>query len=145
MNLLFSYRDIQVQGQHGVNIKILLHEHAARAHCTVFFLLYGNSNEKHDSICLLSPHQDYDAMVKLVQTLEMLPTCDLATQPMIQFHYAFALNRYAAAGFKLRCGGEPVHAKLLLLQPTTEGYIQQQWTATVTQFSGSFAEQSMTM
>ncbi|XP_060755682.1 mitogen-activated protein kinase kinase kinase 15 [Neoarius graeffei] len=37
--------------------------------------------------------QDYDAMVKLVQTLEMLPTCDLANQPMIQFHYAFALNR----------------------------------------------------
>lgn len=36
-------------------------------------------------------------MVKLVQTLEMLPTCDLATQPMIQFHYSFALNRYAAA------------------------------------------------
>lgn len=37
--------------------------------------------------------QDYDAMVKLVQTIEMLPTCDLAIQPMIQFHYAFALNR----------------------------------------------------
>ncbi|CAI5672669.1 unnamed protein product [Oreochromis niloticus] len=42
--------------------------------------------------------QDYDAMVKLVQTLEMLPTCDLATQPMIQFHYSFALNRRNAPG-----------------------------------------------
>ncbi|KAK1885070.1 Mitogen-activated protein kinase kinase kinase 15 [Dissostichus eleginoides] len=42
--------------------------------------------------------QDYDAMVKLVETLEMLPTCDLATQPMIQFHYAFALNRRNTPG-----------------------------------------------
>uniref|UniRef100_A0A3P9JY45 mitogen-activated protein kinase kinase kinase n=1 Tax=Oryzias latipes TaxID=8090 RepID=A0A3P9JY45_ORYLA len=42
--------------------------------------------------------QDYDAMVKLVQTLELLPTCDLATQPMIQFHYAFALNRRNSPG-----------------------------------------------
>ncbi|XP_061569010.1 mitogen-activated protein kinase kinase kinase 15 isoform X2 [Cololabis saira] len=42
--------------------------------------------------------QDYDAMVKLVETLETLPTCDLATQPMIQFHYAFALNRRNSPG-----------------------------------------------
>uniref|UniRef100_A0A8C1SAT9 mitogen-activated protein kinase kinase kinase n=1 Tax=Cyprinus carpio TaxID=7962 RepID=A0A8C1SAT9_CYPCA len=42
--------------------------------------------------------QDYDAMVKLVQTIEMLPTCDLADQPMIQFHYAFALNRRNSPG-----------------------------------------------
>ncbi|XP_066555150.1 mitogen-activated protein kinase kinase kinase 15 isoform X1 [Amia ocellicauda] len=42
--------------------------------------------------------QDYDAMVKLVQTLEMLPTCDLANQPMIQFHFAFALNRRNSPG-----------------------------------------------
>ena len=38
--------------------------------------------------------QDYDAMVKLVETLEMLPTCDLADQHNIKFHYAFALNRH---------------------------------------------------
>lgn len=44
-------------------------------------------------LCLHAVFQDYDAMVKLVQTIEMLPTCDLANQPMIQFHYAFALNR----------------------------------------------------
>uniref|UniRef100_A0A8C2II66 mitogen-activated protein kinase kinase kinase n=1 Tax=Cyprinus carpio TaxID=7962 RepID=A0A8C2II66_CYPCA len=42
--------------------------------------------------------QDYDAMVKLVQTIEMLPTCDLADQPLIQFHYAFALNRRNSPG-----------------------------------------------
>ncbi|XP_047391739.1 mitogen-activated protein kinase kinase kinase 15 isoform X2 [Sciurus carolinensis] len=42
--------------------------------------------------------QDYDAMVKLVETLEMLPTCDLADQHNIKFHYAFAMNRRNSAG-----------------------------------------------
>ncbi|XP_003924162.1 mitogen-activated protein kinase kinase kinase 15 [Saimiri boliviensis] len=42
--------------------------------------------------------QDYDAMVKLVETLEMLPTCDLADQHNIKFHYAFALNRRNSMG-----------------------------------------------
>ncbi|XP_004690137.2 PREDICTED: mitogen-activated protein kinase kinase kinase 15 [Condylura cristata] len=42
--------------------------------------------------------QDYDAMVKLVETLETLPTCDLADQHNIKFHYAFALNRRNGAG-----------------------------------------------
>ncbi|XP_028935413.1 mitogen-activated protein kinase kinase kinase 15 [Ornithorhynchus anatinus] len=42
--------------------------------------------------------QDYDAMVKLVETLEMLPTCDLADQHNIKFHYAFALNRRNGTG-----------------------------------------------
>ncbi|XP_067896052.1 mitogen-activated protein kinase kinase kinase 15 [Heterodontus francisci] len=37
--------------------------------------------------------QDYDGMVKLVEALEVLPTCDLADQHNIKFHYAFALNR----------------------------------------------------
>ncbi|EMP25670.1 Mitogen-activated protein kinase kinase kinase 15, partial [Chelonia mydas] len=45
--------------------------------------------------------QNYDAMVKLVETLEMLPTCDLADQHNIKFHYAFALNRYRK-GFELQ-------------------------------------------
>ncbi|XP_059767640.1 mitogen-activated protein kinase kinase kinase 15 isoform X2 [Balaenoptera ricei] len=42
--------------------------------------------------------QDYDAMVKLVETLEMLPTSDLADQHNIKFHYAFALNRRNRTG-----------------------------------------------
>lgn len=42
--------------------------------------------------------QDYDAMVKLVETLKMLPTCDLADQHNIKFHYAFALNRRNSMG-----------------------------------------------
>ncbi|XP_037013340.2 mitogen-activated protein kinase kinase kinase 15 [Artibeus jamaicensis] len=37
--------------------------------------------------------QDYNAMVKLVERLEMLPTCDLTDQHTIKFHYAFALSR----------------------------------------------------
>ncbi|XP_036902252.1 mitogen-activated protein kinase kinase kinase 15 [Sturnira hondurensis] len=37
--------------------------------------------------------QDYNAMVKLVERLEILPTCDLADQHSIKFHYAFALSR----------------------------------------------------
>ncbi|KAM9042526.1 mitogen-activated protein kinase kinase kinase 15 isoform 4-T4 [Megaptera novaeangliae] len=45
-----------------------------------------------------SCQQDYDAMVKLVETLEMLPTSDLADQHNIKFHYAFALNRRNSTG-----------------------------------------------
>ncbi|XP_064381080.1 mitogen-activated protein kinase kinase kinase 6 isoform X2 [Dromaius novaehollandiae] len=37
--------------------------------------------------------QDYDAIVALVETLQALPTCDVAEQPNVRFHYAFALNR----------------------------------------------------
>ncbi|XP_012520630.1 PREDICTED: mitogen-activated protein kinase kinase kinase 5 [Propithecus coquereli] len=37
--------------------------------------------------------QDYDSIVKLVETLEKLPTFDLASHPHVKFHYAFALNR----------------------------------------------------
>ncbi|KAM5290327.1 mitogen-activated protein kinase kinase kinase 15 [Glossophaga mutica] len=37
--------------------------------------------------------QDYNAMVKLVERLEILPTCDMTDQQSIKFHYAFALSR----------------------------------------------------
>lgn len=55
-------------------------------------------------------------MVKLVQTLEMLPTCDLATQPMIQFHYSFALNRYA--GTQVPCGKADLSSLIIFRDPT---------------------------
>lgn len=37
--------------------------------------------------------QEYDSIVKLVETLEKLPTFDLASHHHVKFHYAFALNR----------------------------------------------------
>ncbi|XP_048842519.1 mitogen-activated protein kinase kinase kinase 5 isoform X1 [Brienomyrus brachyistius] len=37
--------------------------------------------------------QDYEAVVKLVETLENLPTFDPVAHPHVKFHYAFALNR----------------------------------------------------
>ncbi|XP_019746267.1 mitogen-activated protein kinase kinase kinase 5 isoform X2 [Hippocampus comes] len=37
--------------------------------------------------------QDYESVVKLVETLGKLPTFDLVAHPHVKFHYAFALNR----------------------------------------------------
>ncbi|XP_060113589.1 mitogen-activated protein kinase kinase kinase 6 isoform X1 [Heteronotia binoei] len=37
--------------------------------------------------------QDYDAIILLVETLQALPTCNIAEQHNICFHYAFALDR----------------------------------------------------
>ncbi|TRY59171.1 hypothetical protein DNTS_032419 [Danionella cerebrum] len=37
--------------------------------------------------------QDYESIVKLVETLQELPTFDPVAHPHIKFHYAFALNR----------------------------------------------------
>ncbi|KAJ8008976.1 hypothetical protein DPEC_G00084010 [Dallia pectoralis] len=37
--------------------------------------------------------QDYEAIVKLVETLQKLPTFDLVDNAHVKFHYAFALNR----------------------------------------------------
>ncbi|XP_006893888.1 PREDICTED: mitogen-activated protein kinase kinase kinase 15 [Elephantulus edwardii] len=56
--------------------------------------------------------QDYDAMVKLVETLETLPTCDLADQHNIKFHYAFALNRRNSVGDREKA----LHILLQVLQ-----------------------------
>ncbi|KAG8450621.1 hypothetical protein GDO86_003046, partial [Hymenochirus boettgeri] len=56
--------------------------------------------------------QDYNAMVRLVETLEMLPTCDLADQHNIKFHYAFALNRRNNAGDREKA----LHVMLQVLQ-----------------------------
>ncbi|KAJ8355975.1 hypothetical protein SKAU_G00187690 [Synaphobranchus kaupii] len=37
--------------------------------------------------------QDFESIVKLVETLEKLPTFDPVAHPHVKFHYAFALNR----------------------------------------------------
>ncbi|KAM9798260.1 mitogen-activated protein kinase kinase kinase 5 [Neosynchiropus ocellatus] len=37
--------------------------------------------------------QDYESIIKLVETLEKLPTFDPMAHPHVKFHYAFALNR----------------------------------------------------
>ncbi|NWH71939.1 M3K6 kinase, partial [Piaya cayana] len=42
--------------------------------------------------------QDYDAIISLVETLEALPTCTVAEQHNVRFHYAFALSRRNHAG-----------------------------------------------
>ncbi|MGH0162367.1 UNVERIFIED_CONTAM: hypothetical protein FKN15_046579 [Acipenser sinensis] len=58
-----------------------------------------------DTVELLSPDivmnlllsyrdvQDYDAVIRLVKTLNDLPTCDVTEQDNVKFQYAFALNR----------------------------------------------------
>ncbi|NWS62883.1 M3K6 kinase, partial [Chunga burmeisteri] len=42
--------------------------------------------------------QDYDAIVSLVETLQALPTCAVAEQHNVRFHYAFALSQRNRAG-----------------------------------------------
>lgn len=37
--------------------------------------------------------EDYSAIIELVETLQALPTCDVAEQHNVCFHYTFALNR----------------------------------------------------
>lgn len=43
--------------------------------------------------CVLPLTQDYSAIIELVETLQALPTCDVAEQHDVRFHYTFALNR----------------------------------------------------
>ncbi|NWI32823.1 M3K5 kinase, partial [Sula dactylatra] len=42
--------------------------------------------------------QDYNAIISLVETLQALPTCAVAEQHNVRFHYAFALSRRNRAG-----------------------------------------------
>uniref|UniRef100_A0A6Q2XR07 mitogen-activated protein kinase kinase kinase n=1 Tax=Esox lucius TaxID=8010 RepID=A0A6Q2XR07_ESOLU len=65
----------------------------------------GHIQKRLDTVELLTPDvvmnlllsyrdvQDYDAIISLVETLNNLPMCLVASQPIIQFHYVFALNR----------------------------------------------------
>ncbi|GAA6099386.1 mitogen-activated protein kinase kinase kinase 5 isoform X1 [Tachysurus ichikawai] len=46
--------------------------------------------------------QDYESIVKLVETLEKLPTFDPFANPHVKFHYAFALNRRNQLGDRQR-------------------------------------------
>ncbi|MEQ2163056.1 Mitogen-activated protein kinase kinase kinase 5 [Goodea atripinnis] len=65
INLLLTYRDIQDKN----NTKLGTEE------------------------CSMSACTDYESIVKLVETLEKLPTFDPMAHPHVKFHYAFALNR----------------------------------------------------
>uniref|UniRef100_A0A4X2KBP0 mitogen-activated protein kinase kinase kinase n=1 Tax=Vombatus ursinus TaxID=29139 RepID=A0A4X2KBP0_VOMUR len=65
----------------------------------------GRLQRRLDSVELLTPDiimtlllsyrdvQDYGAIISLVETLQALPTCDVAEQHNICFHYTFALNQ----------------------------------------------------
>ncbi|KAJ8405064.1 hypothetical protein AAFF_G00329850 [Aldrovandia affinis] len=65
----------------------------------------GRIQNRLDTVELLTPDivmnlllsyrdvQDYDGVIKLVETLSNLPTCVVAAQQNIKFHYIFALNR----------------------------------------------------
>lgn len=52
--------------------------------------------------CTFSP-QDYDSIIKLVETLNNLPMCLVAGHQNIKFHYIFALNRYPHSSHCISC------------------------------------------
>ncbi|XP_038566796.1 mitogen-activated protein kinase kinase kinase 5 isoform X1 [Micropterus salmoides] len=74
----------------------------------------GRIQKRLDSVELLTPDivmnlllsyrdiQDYDAIIKLVETLDDLPTCLVAGHHNIKFHYIFALNRRNNPGDRIR-------------------------------------------
>ncbi|KAA8591771.1 hypothetical protein FQN60_017145, partial [Etheostoma spectabile] len=53
----------------------------------------SNIQKRLDSVELLTPDIDYDAIIKLVETLSELPMCLVAKHQNIKFNYIFALNR----------------------------------------------------
>uniref|UniRef100_A0A8C5BVD5 mitogen-activated protein kinase kinase kinase n=1 Tax=Gadus morhua TaxID=8049 RepID=A0A8C5BVD5_GADMO len=57
--------------------------------------------------------QDYESIVKLVETLEKLPTFDPVAHPHVKFHYAFALNRRNLPGDRQKA--------LDIMRPLVEG------------------------
>ncbi|XP_071392057.1 mitogen-activated protein kinase kinase kinase 5 [Centroberyx affinis] len=80
----------------------------------------GRIQKRLDTVELLTPDivmnlllsyrdvQDYDAIIKLVQTLNNLPMCLVAAHQNIKFHYIFALNR------RNRPGDRPKALELIL-------------------------------
>lgn len=52
----------------------------------------------HEASACWPLRQDYSAIIDLVETLQALPTCDVAEQHNVCFHYTFALNRVGWQG-----------------------------------------------
>ncbi|TSK34920.1 Mitogen-activated protein kinase kinase kinase 5 [Bagarius yarrelli] len=77
-----------------------------------------------DTVELLSPDIDYESIINLVETLNDLPMCAVASQPNIKFQYIFALNRRNHPGDRKKAlsvilpivqSGEPVASDVYCL------------------------------
>ncbi|XP_062322451.1 mitogen-activated protein kinase kinase kinase 5 isoform X2 [Osmerus eperlanus] len=89
----------------------------------------GRIQARLDTVELLSPDivmnlllsyrdiQDYDAIIKLVETLTDLPMCLVTAQQNIKFHYIFALNR------RNRPGDRALALSVILPLVETEGKV----------------------
>lgn len=86
VSLLLSYRDAQVGTASPSPLLVIPHW----PHCP-------QTVDEPRRFILAQPletsQQDYDSIISLVDTLHSLPTCDVAEQPNVRFHYAFALSR----------------------------------------------------